>query len=116
MDHSKNGTGIIYPEITLDDVTYTLKISREVLLYRLSAKGVRILDLRGPKSFATLFDLFHAIIQDRYSGTVEDLVTLAHAEDKVAQIDSAMAEVIKKVFPSTPMVLVATQKDAPAVQ
>ena len=92
-------SGILYPTIELGGVSYELRISREILLYRLSAKGISMINLRGPKSFATLFDVLYAIVQDRYLGTVEELVSLVHEEQKVSAVDVAVAEVIKKVFP-----------------
>jgi len=115
---SQNGTGAAYPTIELAGVTYELRISREVLLYRLSRKGISLADLRGPKGFATLHDVLYAIVQDRYPGGVEDLVSLIQAEGKLKLLDVTLSEVVKKVFPSTlpAPAAVEAQPEKPAVQ
>ena len=45
-----NGTGALYPTIEIGGVSYELRISREVLLYRLSRKGISLADLRGRRA------------------------------------------------------------------
>lgn len=108
-------TGVLYPTFELAGITYELRIDREILLYRLSRKGVTLGDLRGPKSYATLHDVLYAIIQDRFIGSAEDLVRLIASENKYLQMDQALAEVVKKVFPP-PQAQAAATEPAPAIQ
>lgn len=109
-------TGIHYPTIELAGTSYELSITREILLYRLSRKGVSMADLRGAKGFAALHDILHAIIQDRYQGTVEDLVTLVQSEGKLQLLDTTIAEVVKKAFPPPQPAQAAATDTAPSIQ
>jgi hypothetical protein len=112
---SQNGTGVQYPEITLGGVTYTVKCTRAVLLFRLSRKGIAFTDLNDPKTrFAALFEIFHAMIGDQAQGkSVEDFVQIASDESKVQAVDIAVGQAIPKVFPSTQAPATPVEDKAP---
>lgn len=101
MQEIEKASGVGYPEITLGGITYTLRISREIWIFRLSELGVTLTDLIGPKRHSALIKTLYVIIAGRYQGTVEDLVTLIAAEGKLAAVDVAISDTIKKVFPLT---------------
>ena len=93
-------TGIEYPTITLGGVAYELRLSRHVLAFRLSKRGLTLADLRsGARQLSALYEVLHAMISDRYLGSVEDLVELVASEEKQRAVDQAVAAVIKKAFP-----------------
>lgn len=111
------GTGIEFPKITLGGVEYELKFTRGALLYRISRKGIAMADLSNAnKRFACLFDILHAIISDKFSGTADDLASMAYEEDgKMKEIDAAVSVALGKAFPSTQPAQ-ATAVNAPQVQ
>lgn len=113
-----NGTGIEYPKIELGGKVYTVKFTRGGILYRLNKNGTSLSDLGGAKSFATLIDVFHAALHGQFKGTAEELAELVVSEEKIATVDSVVAEALKKAFPPTQAAAVAADPEAakPAIQ
>lgn len=96
---NENGTGIIYPTITLGGIEYTVKFTRGGIVYRMSKAGVSISELGNPKtSFGALVDILHAALPD-YKGMNEDLANLVLSEDKAGEASRLIAEALGKVFP-----------------
>ena len=120
---SQNGTGIVYPTIEIEGKSYELKVSRGTLLYRLSARGVNLVDInRGDfKSYAAVMDVLFALIQDQgapypnaeaLAGAVQEL-----GSDKVREIGNAVRTAVGKAFPPvTPPAPVETKPAVPLTQ
>lgn len=100
----QNGTGVQYPTITLDGVTYTVKFSR-ALLYRMEKMGVKFAptfptDEHGKPagvamSLANLVDVLHVAIG--YRGTHEELAEAVYEQRNDAV--TALVVAWGKAFP-----------------
>lgn len=98
-----NGSGIVYPTITLGGVQYVVKFTRGGMLYRLSKSNVSISDVMGSgaRSFAANIDMLHAALFGQFNGTAEDLAELVLTEGKILEAGEAVIEALKKVSPPT---------------
>jgi hypothetical protein len=109
------GSGIDYPKLTLGGVEYELKLTKGRLMFRMSNRGVAALSLRNPdQNVASLIKTLHALICDTYLGTEEDLAEMVIDEDKLKEAAGAVAQALKKAFPSTAPAQAAA--GAPAIQ
>lgn len=109
----QNGTGVQYPTLTLDGVTYTVKFSRG-LLYRMEKLGVKFAptfpkdDTGKPlgvsMSISNLVDVLHIAIG--YPGTHEELAEAVYEQRNDAV--TALVVAWGKAFPPRP------QPQAPA--
>jgi hypothetical protein len=121
---NQNGTGVVYPTIELGGVTYELRITRGALLYRISKNQVDMNDLGKDadprKRVAAVFDVLHAIIADKFQGSVEDLADVVIAEGKMKEATVGVLGAVGKVFPpaepATPAVEATPEKPTEVVQ
>jgi len=111
-----NGTGIIYPTITLGGIEYSIKFTRGALFYRLSKAGVDLNDLTSPKGFATMIDVLKAVITPAFTGDSESLAELVLNEGKSLAVGDAIREALGKAFPPTQTPAAGTAESKAAVQ
>ncbi len=110
---SQELTGILFPEVELAGVKYTLKFTREVLLYRLSRRGLDVGNLNVRlKALAAVVDFTYALIEDRFVGTADDLAQIILQENKVAVCADAIRDALGKVFPPTQAPVTAVEATA----
>lgn len=113
-------TGILYPTVELEGKSYELKVTRGVLLYRLSKAGINISDIHRNdfKSYAAVMDVLWALIQDQSPPFINAEHLAAYVQEQgsefVRGVGAAVREAVGKAFPPvTPPALATTQ---PAVQ
>jgi len=97
-----NGTGIDYPTLELGGVKYTLKVTRGVMIFRLSDAGINLAEINVHiKAVSAIIKVLHAMLLEQYTGTPEQLCELVLAEDKMKLAAQAVRDALGKVFPTS---------------
>jgi hypothetical protein len=90
------GTGSKYPTVTLGGVTYPVKVTREILLYRMIQKGIDFSNKNNrPKALEMICETIHFLIADHFHGTVEDLAQLIIQENKIIECGAAIKQLLE---------------------
>ncbi len=112
-----NGTGIIYPTITLGGIEYTLKFTRGALLYRLGKAGVNTDNLGGNlHNFSVGIDILRVIATPDIKMDAESLAELVLEEGKSVELASVISEAMGKAFPPTQQAAAGAAGTTAAVQ